>query len=91
MRVRLRRVVALGVWDWVTDGSGAAVPAAFDGECHVPPNTRGCHDARMRCPLSLFVAAHVLLPWIAAAQGLTGTLVGNVKDHQGGALGGAQV
>jgi Carboxypeptidase regulatory-like domain len=39
----------------------------------------------------LFVAAHVLLPWVASAQGLTGTLVGTVKDWQGGALVGALV
>ena len=39
----------------------------------------------------MFVATHVLLPWIAAAQGLTGTLVGTVKDHQGGAVVGALV
>ena len=35
--------------------------------------------------------ACVLLPWIAAAQGLTGALVGTVKDEQGAVLPGALV
>ena len=47
-----------------------------------------------RRPLSLFpwvAASCILLPWIVAAQGLTGALIGTVKDDQGGALVGAQV
>ena len=36
-------------------------------------------------------AACVLLPWVTAAQGLTGTLIGTVKDDQGGVLPGAVV
>ena len=37
------------------------------------------------------VAAYLLLPGIATAQGLMGTLIGTVKDEQGGALAGARV
>jgi hypothetical protein len=37
------------------------------------------------------LAAYTLLPCVAAAQGLTGALIGNVKDQQGGALLGAVV
>jgi TonB-dependent receptor-like protein/carboxypeptidase family protein len=36
-------------------------------------------------------AAYVLLPRVAAGQGLTGTLIGTVKDAQGGVLSGAIV
>src|SRR5262245_46739585 len=40
----------------------------------------------------LFVAAlSVLLPQVTAAQGLTGALIGTVKDEQGAAIPGAQV
>ena len=47
---------------------------------------------RMRRSLFLWVAAAcVLLPWMAAAQGLTGALIGTVKDAQGGVLPGAVV
>lgn len=34
-------------------------------------------------------AVCLLLPRIASAQGLTGTLIGTVKDEQGGVLPGA--
>jgi hypothetical protein len=32
------------------------------------------------------IAAYVLLPWMAATQGLTGTLTGTIKDEQGAAI-----
>ena len=51
-----------------------------------PPST-----TRLRWPLYLFVAACVLLPGMAAAQALTGALIGTVKDAQGGVLRGAVV
>src|SRR5437879_2488599 len=41
--------------------------------------------------LPLAAAACVLLPHLTAAQGLTGTLIGTVKDDQGGVLPGAVV
>ena len=41
--------------------------------------------------VSFLVVTQVLFPWVAGAQGLTGTLVGTVKDQQGGALVGALV
>ena len=42
-------------------------------------------------PQFLVVAACVLQPHLALAQGLTGTLIGTVKDAQGGVLPGAVV
>ena len=39
----------------------------------------------------LAVAAYLLLPGIATAQGLMGALIGTVKDEQGGVLAGASV
>jgi len=39
----------------------------------------------------LLVAGSVLLPVMTSAQGLTGTLIGSVKDEQGGVLAGATV
>ena len=39
----------------------------------------------------LLAAAYALLPHVAAAQGLTGALIGTVKDAQGGVLPGAVV
>ena len=46
----------------------------------------------MRSPvLFLLAAACVLQPHMAAAQGLTGALIGTVKDEQGGVLPGAVV
>ena len=39
----------------------------------------------------LLVAACALLPDMTSAQGLTGTLIGSVKDEQGGVLAGASV
>ena len=48
--------------------------------------------ARVRRTLLLLVAVGcVLLPRVAAAQGLTGTLIGTVKDEQGLVLAGARV
>src|SRR6266403_847073 len=44
-----------------------------------------------RCLLLSVAAACVLLPRIAAAQALTGALVGTVKDEQGAVLPGALV
>src|SRR6185295_7104443 len=41
--------------------------------------------------LVVLFAACILLPRIAVAQGLTGTLLGSVKDGQGGVLAGALV
>jgi len=41
--------------------------------------------------LLVFAAASLLLPRMAAAQGLTGALIGTVKDDQGGVLPGAAV
>src|SRR4029077_2942984 len=46
---------------------------------------------RPRCLLLSVAAVCVLLPWIAAAQALTGALVGTVKDEQGPVLPGALV
>ncbi len=47
---------------------------------------------RLRAPLLQFVAAACLLvPYAVAAQGLTGALIGTVKDAQGGVLPGAVV
>src|SRR5215470_4593296 len=39
----------------------------------------------------ILAAASVLLSQVAAAQGLTGTLIGTVKDEQGAAIPGGQV
>ena len=44
-----------------------------------------------RRPFLLVAAACLLLPSVAAAQGLTGALIGTVKDAQGGVLSGADV
>ena len=44
-----------------------------------------------RLPVLLVAAACLLLPGMAAAQGLTGALIGTVKDAQGGVLSGAVV
>src|SRR4029077_20684661 len=46
---------------------------------------------RRRCLLLSVATACVLMPWIAAAQALTGALVGTVKDVQGAVLPGALV
>src|SRR5262245_38494596 len=45
----------------------------------------------MRWRLGLLVAAYLLVPRTAPAQGLTGALIGTVKDAQGGAVPGARV
>ena len=45
---------------------------------------------RSRCLVALFVAC-ILFPRVAPAQGLTGALIGTVKDAQGGVLPGALV
>jgi hypothetical protein len=44
-----------------------------------------------RTQILLAIAAGLLLPGIAASQGLTGSLIGTVKDAQGAALPGATV
>ena len=41
--------------------------------------------------LALVAAACVMLPWLTAAQGLTGSLIGTVRDPQGRVLQGAVV
>jgi Carboxypeptidase regulatory-like domain/TonB dependent receptor-like, beta-barrel len=46
---------------------------------------------RRRCRLLSVGIACVLLPWMAAAQSLTGAIVGTVKDEQGAVLPGALV
>jgi Carboxypeptidase regulatory-like domain len=46
---------------------------------------------RRRCLLLYVITASVLLSRIVAAQGLTGALIGSVKDAQGGVLPGAVV
>jgi hypothetical protein len=46
---------------------------------------------RRRCLLLSATIACVLLPWTAAAQALTGSLIGTVKDEQGAVLPGALV
>ena len=48
------------------------------------PNARACF-------IVTFAAACVLLSQVAAAQTLTGTLIGTVKDQQGAVVSGAQV
>src|SRR6185295_17962658 len=47
-----------------------------------------CARSRFGC-LFVLVAACVLLPQVTVAQGLTGALVGSVKDGEGGVLAGA--
>ena len=39
----------------------------------------------------VLVAACVLLPRVATSQGLTGTLIGTVKDEQGAVIPGGQI
>src|SRR3979409_2319106 len=46
---------------------------------------------RRRCLWLSVAIACVLLPWMAAAQALTGALIGTVKDEQGAVLRGALV
>lgn len=43
------------------------------------------------CSLFILLAASLLVPRTGASQGLTGTLIGTVRDEQGGAIPGAQV
>ena len=59
--------------------------AGMDVNRHPSPNNR------VQRSLILLAVACVLLPRIGATQGLTGALIGTVKDNQGGALVGAQV
>ena len=54
------------------------------------PALRRARRMRRRQVL-LAVAAYLLLPGIATAQGLMGALIGTVKDEQGGVLAGARV
>jgi carboxypeptidase family protein len=64
----------------------------IDGEFHMNIHIRMRSVTRSRQWLLLFVAiACVVLPWTAAAQALTGALVGTVKDEQGAVLPGALV
>ena len=44
-----------------------------------------------KCSLFILFVACLLVPRTGVPQGLTGTLIGTVKDQQGGALPGAQV
>ena len=46
--------------------------------------------SRQRITLVL-VGTGVMLPDVSVAQGLTGALIGTVKDEQGGMLAGARV
>ena len=43
------------------------------------------------CSLSLLVVACLLVPRTGPPQGLTGTVIGTVRDEQGGVLAGAHV
>ena len=55
----------------------------------LPPASKGCH---MRRNCLMLLATILLLPAPTAwAQGLSGALVGTVKDEQGGVLPGALV
>ena len=56
----------------------------MDAKRTTPPAARIC-----RALLPFVAAACVLLPRPAVAQGLTGALIGTVKDDQGGVLPGA--
>ena len=58
----------------------------MDAKPTTPPAARIC-----RAWLPFVAAACVLLPRPAVAQGLTGALIGTVKDAQGGVLPGAVV
>ena len=58
----------------------------MDAKPTTPPAARIC-----RALLPFVAAACVLLPRTAVAQGLTGALIGTVKDAQGGVLPGAVV
>ena len=61
-------------------------------ECHMVFKNRRPSVARTRCCVLLIVtAAGILLPRVTAAQGLTGALIGTVKDAQGGVISGAAV
>ena len=57
----------------------------MDTEC------RGRTPSRTRCCLVLLAGVALFLPRAAVAQGLTGALIGTVKDEQGGVLSGAIV
>ena len=60
--------------------------------CHMPAHTRRRSSTPIRGRLTLFaLAASLLVPGTAATQGLTGSLVGTVRDAQGGVLPGATV
>src|SRR5712664_1911926 len=59
----------------------------IDSEGHMDIQMRERSLTRRRRYLLLSVATVcVLLPWIAAAQALSGALVGTVKDEQGAVL-----
>ena len=55
------------------------------------PHTPAPAARMLRAILPLLLSAGALLPEIAIAQDLTGSLVGTVRDEQGGAIAGAQV
>lgn len=53
--------------------------------CDVDIKTQRLLATRLqRCLLLFVVAACILLPRVTAAQGLTGAIIGTVKDDQGG-------
>src|SRR6478609_1043011 len=57
----------------------------MDTEC------RGRTPSRTRCCLVLLAGVALFLPRAAVAQGPTGSLIGTVRDEQGGVLSGAIV
>jgi hypothetical protein len=57
---------------------------------HAKTTPSGARICQVLLPL-LVTATLIVLPWIAAAQGLTGALIGTVKDDQGGVLPGAHI
>src|SRR6185369_4388050 len=72
--------------DAVYEGVNKSAPAARKNVA--PASGQGLHSYG---PLGLFVIACLLLPHLASAQGLTGTLIGTVRDEQGATVPGAQV
>ena len=57
---------------------------------HAKTTPSGARICQILLPL-LFSVTFLLLPRIAAAQALTGALIGTVRDDQGGVLPGANV
>jgi hypothetical protein len=60
-------------------------------ETHMASTTHTALTTRLRRGLFVCLAAFIALPAFAGAQGLTGALIGSVKDDQGGVLPGAVV